>query len=122
MGGHQVSASRRDEDEQRWICDAQIAEITYIAFEGTRWAITPGWSCAASSASTRTSTPGQGELFARYRYHAVFTDSPFVMHQAEARHRGHAVIEQVNADLIEGPLKYLPAGRFATEARARLPL
>jgi hypothetical protein len=31
-----------DADEQRWISDAQIAETSYTAFEGTRWAITPG--------------------------------------------------------------------------------
>jgi hypothetical protein len=47
------------------------------------------------------------------RYHAVFTDSPFVLTQAEAQHRGHAIIEQVNADLIAGPLAHLPSGRFS---------
>jgi hypothetical protein len=36
-----------------------------------------------------------------------------VLDQAEAHHRGHAVIEQVNADLIDGPLRHLPSGRFA---------
>jgi hypothetical protein len=33
----------------------------------------------------------------------VFTDSPFPLVQAESPHRGHAVIEQVFADLIDGP-------------------
>jgi hypothetical protein len=33
--------------------------------------------------------------------------------QAESQHRGHAVIEQVNAELIDGPLAHLPSGRFA---------
>lgn len=51
-------------------------------------------------------------MFAAYRYHAVFTDSPFILTQAETHHRGHAVIEQVNADLINGPLAHLPSGRF----------
>jgi hypothetical protein len=46
----------------------------------------------------------------------VFTDSPYVLHQAESHHRGHAVIEQVNADLIDGPLAHLPSGRFAANA------
>lgn len=32
--------------------------------------------------------------------------------QAEAQHRQHAVIEQINADLIAGPLAHLPSGRF----------
>ena len=58
----------------------------------------------------------QGVLFPVWRYHAVFTDSPFILVQAEAQHRGHAVIEQVNADLINGPLAHLPSGRFAANA------
>jgi hypothetical protein len=57
--------------------------------------------------------PGQGELVAQYRYHPVFTDSPFTLVQAEAQHRGHAIIEQVNADLIAGPLAHLPSGKFS---------
>jgi hypothetical protein len=54
----------------------------------------------------------QGELFPAWRHHAVFTDSPLVMLQAEADHRRHAIIEQVIADLKNGPLAHLPSGRF----------
>jgi len=36
--------------------------------------------------------------------------------QAESQHRGHAVIEQVNAELIDGPLAHLPSGDFAANA------
>jgi hypothetical protein len=43
----------------------------------------------------------------------VFTDSPLVMLQAEADHRRHAIIEQVIADLKNGPLAHLPSGRFS---------
>jgi Transposase DDE domain group 1 len=50
--------------------------------------------------------------FPVWRYHAAFTDSPFVLVQAEEQHRGHAVIEQVFAELIDGPLAHLPSGRF----------
>jgi hypothetical protein len=102
-----------DEDEQRWISDAQIAETTFTAFEGTRWAITARLVVRRVKRLNPQAHAGQGELFAQYRYHAVFTDSPFVLHQAEAHHRGHAMIEQVNADLIDGPLAHLPSGRFA---------
>jgi hypothetical protein len=56
---------------------------------------------------------GQDELFPQYRYHTVFTNSPFVLDQAEAHYRGHAIIEQVNADLIDGPLAHFPSGRFS---------
>ena len=59
---------------------------------------------------------GQGELFAAWRYHAVFTDSPQPMLQAETTHRQHAVIEQVNADLKAGPLAHLPSGKFAANS------
>ena len=47
---------------------------------------------------------GQGELFPGYRHHEVFTDSPLTMLQAEKAHRGHAIIEQVIADLKAGGL------------------
>jgi hypothetical protein len=59
---------------------------------------------------------GQGELFLTWRYHALFTDSPFILVQAEAQHSGHAIIEQVNADLVDGPLAHLPSGHFAANS------
>jgi Transposase DDE domain group 1 len=59
---------------------------------------------------------GQGELFAAWRYHAVFTDSPQPTLQAETTHRQHAVIEQVHADLKAGPLAHLPSGSFAANS------
>jgi hypothetical protein len=46
-----------------------------------------------------TFAAGQAEIFAAYRYHAVFTDSPEPMLDAEATHRDHAIIEGVIADL-----------------------
>ena len=58
----------------------------------------------------------QGELFAAYRYHCVFTDSPLTLLQAEKAHRGHAVIEQVHADLKAGPLAHLPSGSFSANS------
>jgi hypothetical protein len=54
----------------------------------------------------------QGGLFPVWRHHAVFTDSPLPMLDAEADHRRHAVIEQVIADLKAGPLAHLPSGKF----------
>jgi hypothetical protein len=54
----------------------------------------------------------QGELFPAWRHHAVFTDSPLTLVQAEADHRRNAIIEQVIADLKNGPLAHLPSGRF----------
>jgi len=53
----------------------------------------------------------QQELFSLYRYQ-LFTDSPLILVQAEKTHRGHAITEQVHADLKHGPLAHLPSGSF----------
>jgi hypothetical protein len=50
------------------------------------------------------------------RHHAVFTNSPLPMLDAEADHRRHAIIEQVIADLKAGPLAHLPSGSFAANS------
>ncbi|ASW54244.1 IS1380 family transposase [Plantactinospora sp. KBS50] len=102
-----------DEDEQRWISDAQIAETRYTAFAGTRHAVTARLIVRRIRRDDPAQAPGQEELLPDYRYHAVFTDSPYTLVQAEAQHRQHAIIEQVNADLIAGPLAHLPSGRFS---------
>jgi len=57
----------------------------------------------------KETTAEQQELFSLYRYHAVFSDSPLILVQAEKTHRGHAIIEQVHADLKNGPLAHLPS-------------
>jgi hypothetical protein len=59
---------------------------------------------------------GQAELFAVHRHHAVFTDNPMPLLDAEAAHRGHAIIEQTIADLKNGPLAHLPCGKFNANA------
>jgi hypothetical protein len=100
-----------DEDEQRWISDAQIAEVAYTAFANTH-PITARLIVRRVRRLNPKHTAGQDELFALWRYHAVFTDSPFALVEAEAQHRGHAIIEQVNADLVSGPLAHLPSGNF----------
>ncbi|MFD1531548.1 hypothetical protein [Pseudonocardia aurantiaca] len=52
---------------------------------------------------------GQAEMFAVYRDHAIFTDSPEPMLAAEATHRDDAIIEQVIADLKNSALAHLRA-------------
>ena len=102
-----------DEDTGRWISDAQIAETTYTAFAGTRHEVNARLIVRRISRDDPTQIPGQEQLVATYRYHAVFTNSPFTLVQAESQHRGHAIIEQANADLIAGPLAHLPSGQFS---------
>jgi hypothetical protein len=102
-----------DDEQQRFVSRAQIAETTYTAFDkNPRQAVTARLIARRIPDLTKTAVNAQGELFPIWRYHAAFTDSPFVLVQAEKHHRGHAVIEQVFAELIDGPLAHLPSGRF----------
>ena len=55
-------------------------------------------------------------LFPVWRYHPFFTDSTENTADADVTHRKHAVIETVFADLIDGPLAHMPAGRFAANS------
>ena len=105
-----------DDQLGQWVSDAQVAEIEFTAFasRGKKHAVT----ARLIVRRVRDQNPDhliadeQGELFPAWRHHAVFSDSPLVMLQAEADHRRHAIIEQVIADLKGGPLAHLPSGRF----------
>ena len=101
-----------DETEKRWVSDAEVAETGYTAFTSRR----PDRQVSARLIVRRVrrlnTTPGQDELVPGYRYHAVFTNTPLPMVQAEHCHRGHAIVEQVIADLKQGPLAHLPSGLF----------
>jgi len=57
--------------------------------------------------------PGQGGLFTAWRYHAFITDSTLQLVAAEKRHREHAIIEQVNADLKDSALAHIPSVTFS---------
>jgi hypothetical protein len=106
-----------DDDEQRWISDAEVAEVTYTAFASRRrHAVTARLIVRRVRRLSPQVAAGQTELTPAWRYHAVFTDSPFPMLVAEADHRDHAIIEQLNAELIDGPLAHLPSGNFAANA------
>jgi hypothetical protein len=108
-----------DEEGQCWISDAEVAEVSFTAFRSRRKAdhVTARLVVRRVKRLNPTSVPaGQGELFGAYRHHAVFTDSPQPMLEAEITHRQHAIIEQVNADLKAGPLAHLPSGKFAANS------
>ena len=106
-----------DEDQHRLISDAEVAEVRYTAFASKKGqAITARLIVRRVKDLNRKAADGQDELFAIWRYHALFTDSPFEVIQAEAQHRDHAIIEQVFADLSCGPLAHLPSGHFPANA------
>ncbi|MGH7485444.1 MAG: transposase, partial [bacterium] len=105
-----------DEQLGTWISDAQVAEIPFTAFRSRRKS--QQVTARLIVRRVKDANPehvrvnAQGELFAAWRYHAIFTDSPLPMLHAEADHRRHAIIEQVIADLKSGPLAHLPSGDF----------
>jgi hypothetical protein len=106
-----------DEDQQRLISDAEVAEVPYTALAARKGkAMTARLIVRRVKDLNRKASQGQDELFTIWRYHALFTDSPFEMTQAEAHHRDHAVIEQVFADLVSGPVAHLPPGHFPANA------
>jgi Transposase DDE domain group 1 len=101
-----------------WVSDAQVAEVEYTAFTSAKkgQAITARLIVRRVRDLSRQAPAGQGELFPAWRYHAVFTDSPFELVQAEEQHRDHAIVEQVFADWCDGPLAHLPSGIFPANA------
>jgi hypothetical protein len=106
-----------DDQLRCWISDAQVAEVEYTAFTSKKGqAITARLIVRRVKDLNRQAASGQGELFTAWRYHAVFTDSPFTLLQAEEQHRGHAQAEQVFADWTDGPLAHLPSGSFPANA------
>ncbi len=106
-----------DEEQQRWISDAQVAETSYTAFTSK-----PRSQQVTARLIVRrvkrlnpaTVRQGQGELFAVYRFHAVFTNSTEPTLIAEAHHRDHAIVEQVIADLKGSALQHFPGFSMPT--------
>ena len=106
-----------DDQLRRWVSDAEVAEVPYTAFASKKGkAVTARLIVRRVKDLNRSAAAGQGELFCAWRYHAVFTDSPFATLQAEEHHRDHAQVEQVFADLADGPLAHLPSGSFPANA------
>jgi hypothetical protein len=67
----------------------------------------------------KNKTAGQETLFDTWRFHAFFTtvtDESMDTVTADKTHRGHAIIEQVNADLKNSALAHLPSGVFTANA------
>ena len=106
-----------DDQLGRRVSDAQVADAEYAAFTSKKGqAITARLIVRRVKDLNTRAAAGQGELFTAWRYHAVFTDSPFQALQAEEQHRGHAQAGQVFAGWTDGPLAHLPSGSFPANA------
>jgi hypothetical protein len=109
-----------DEAEQRWVSDAEVAEVPFVAFTGRRKREHVQCRLVVRRVKRLQPLAGdgteQGELFATYRHHAFITNSTLGTIEADQRHRDHALVEQVIAELKEGPLAHLPSGKYAANA------
>jgi hypothetical protein len=109
-----------DQAEGRWVSDAEVAEVDFVAFTSRRKH--QHVSCRLVVRRVKRLQPlasdgtEQGELFAAYRHHAFITNSTLSTVEADEHHRDHAIIEQVIAELKDGPLAHLPSGSYTANA------
>ncbi|GGO21951.1 IS1380 family transposase [Corynebacterium marinum] len=109
-----------DEDTQRWISSAEVAEVPFVAFASKKKADqVPGRLVVRRISELNNKDVDQPGLFDLHRFHAVFTTAdPTLMDTvaADKTHRRHAIIEQVNADLKNSALAHMPSGKFTANA------
>lgn len=116
----QYTDSIRDERTGQLISKAEVAEVPFTAFRSRKKAEqVTGRLVVRRIPDLNPRQVEQPTLFDTYRHHAFFTttakdDMDTVA--ADKTHRGHAIIEQVHADLKAGPLAHLPSGVFTANS------
>jgi hypothetical protein len=110
-----------DQATGRWVSRAEVAEIPFTAFATHKHSLrVPGRLVVRRIPDLNPhARDGQATLFDTWRFHAFFTTTdPEVMDTvaADKTHRGHAIIEQVHADLKSSALAHLPSGVFNANA------
>ena len=60
----------------------------------------------------------QAELFAYWRHHAFITNRTEPIHEVDAEHRQHAVVELVIRDLKDQALAHFPSGHYSAAPKA----
>ena len=100
-----------DPDTGELISDAEVAEVGFTAFASTTHPVTARLIVRRVRDRAR-----RAELFPVWRHHPFLTTNTEPTAQADITHRGHAIIEGVFADLIDGPLAHQPSGRFAANS------
>ena len=112
-----------DETTGRWVSRAEVAEIPFTAFAAQKKTDhVPGRLVVRRIPdfnAEKNKAAGQHTLFDVWRFHAFFTTAdPDLLDTvaADKNHRGHAVIEQIHADLKNSALAHLPSGVFTANA------
>jgi len=112
-----------DEVSNTWVSRAEVAEVPFTAFSSKKATDqVPGRLVVRRIPdlnAEKKKAAGQGTLFDTWRFHAFFTTTdPADLDTvaADKTHRGHAIIEQVHADLKSSALAHLPSGKFTANA------
>ena len=110
-----------DEATNTWVSRAEVAEVPFTAFSSKKATEqVPGRLVVRRIPDLNPKkASGQGTLFDTWRFHAFFTTTdPADLDTiaADKTHRGHAIIEQVHADLKSSALAHLPSGKFTANA------
>lgn len=110
-----------DEEAQRWISVAEVAEIPFTAFASQKKAHhVPGRLIVRRIPDLRPQKDqGQRQLFDVWRFHAFFTTTDSAdldTVAADKIHRRHAIVEQVHADLKNSALAHMPSAYFCANA------
>ena len=110
-----------DEQSNTWVSRAEVAEIEFTAFTSKKKAeqVTGRLVVRRIPDLNPVGKHAQATLFDTWRFHAFFTTTDHDMADtvsADKTHRGHAIIEQVHADLKHAALAHLPSGTFTANA------
>jgi hypothetical protein len=110
-----------DEPTSTWVSRAEVAEMPFTAFTSKKTTEqVAGRLVVRRIPDLNPSTKnGQETLFDTWRFHAFFTTTDHDVADtvtADKTHRGHAIIEQVHADLKHAALAHLPSGKFTANA------
>lgn len=112
-----------DEETQKWVSRAEVAEIPFTAFASAKKTERVAGRLIVRRIpdfnAEKNKAAGQDTLFDTWRFHAFFTTAdPAILSTvaADKTHRHHAVIEQVHADLKHSALAHLPSGVFTANA------
>jgi hypothetical protein len=112
-----------DEATDRWVSRAEVAETSFTAFAAQKKSDRVPERLVVRRIpdfnAEKKESAGQGTLFDVWRFHAFFTTAEVDLLDtvaADKTHRGHAIIEQVHADLKGSALAHLPSGVFTANA------
>ena len=110
-----------DEPTSTWVSRAEVAEVPFTAFTSRLTTEQVGGRLVVRRIPdlNPNNNGDQDTLFDTWRFHAFFTTTDPGMADtvaADKTHRGHAIIEQVHADLKNSALAHLPSGKFNANA------